>query len=131
MTTHDTHRSEERARVQGLASASSALRLEGSATQRRVGTLSAASCLRVRFWQLGDLSAPRRSVTGGRPLTLRCFHASPLAPQCEVHENFRCIVLMDESKLRTADPPFLNRRAAAPRPSRDRVWQTCSRFCFV
>lgn len=28
---------------------------------------------------------------------------------CHVHENFRCIVLVDASKIDFSDPPFLNR----------------------
>lgn len=30
-------------------------------------------------------------------------------PICHVHDNFRCIVLVDESKVDYSDPPFLNR----------------------
>ncbi|KAK3603848.1 hypothetical protein CHS0354_042856 [Potamilus streckersoni] len=30
-------------------------------------------------------------------------------PMCQVHDDFRCIVLVDESKMNLADPPFLNR----------------------
>ncbi|KAK3603845.1 hypothetical protein CHS0354_042852 [Potamilus streckersoni] len=30
-------------------------------------------------------------------------------PICQVHDDFRCIVLVDESKIDHADPPFLNR----------------------
>ncbi|KAL3859950.1 hypothetical protein ACJMK2_010129 [Sinanodonta woodiana] len=30
-------------------------------------------------------------------------------PMCQVHDDFRCIVLVDESKMDLADPPFLNR----------------------
>ncbi|CAH1258852.1 RNF213 [Branchiostoma lanceolatum] len=30
-------------------------------------------------------------------------------PMCQVHENFRCIVLIDQQKVNYSDPPFLNR----------------------
>jgi hypothetical protein len=30
-------------------------------------------------------------------------------PMCHVHEDFRCIVLVDQAKLDQSDPPFLNR----------------------
>jgi hypothetical protein len=30
-------------------------------------------------------------------------------PMCQVHEEFRCIVLVDEGKVNYSDPPFLNR----------------------
>eukprot|EP01047_Picozoa_sp_COSAG01_P104958 COSAG01_NODE_34221_length_551_cov_0.964602_2_plen_102_part_01 len=30
-------------------------------------------------------------------------------PMCHVADDFRCIVLMDKSKVTSADPPFLNR----------------------
>ncbi|CAG8434051.1 10722_t:CDS:10 [Ambispora gerdemannii] len=30
-------------------------------------------------------------------------------PMCFVHENFRCILIMDEKNLKLADPPLLNR----------------------
>lgn len=30
-------------------------------------------------------------------------------PMCHVHDDFRCIVLVDEEKLNLSDPPFLNR----------------------
>ncbi|EFC43205.1 Hypothetical protein NAEGRDRAFT_80150 [Naegleria gruberi] len=30
-------------------------------------------------------------------------------PMCHVNENFRCIVLVDQKRLATCDPPFLNR----------------------
>ena len=33
--------------------------------------------------------------------------------KCKVHDAFRCVVLMDESRLAMALPPFLNRRFPA------------------
>ncbi|CAG2207748.1 RNF213 [Mytilus edulis] len=30
-------------------------------------------------------------------------------PMCQVHDNFKCVVLVEESKLDYSDPPFLNR----------------------
>ncbi|CAC5371885.1 RNF213 [Mytilus coruscus] len=30
-------------------------------------------------------------------------------PMCQVHDNFKCVVLVEESKLDKSDPPFLNR----------------------
>lgn len=30
-------------------------------------------------------------------------------PMCNVHDDFRCIVLVDRQKIDFSDPPFLNR----------------------
>ena len=30
-------------------------------------------------------------------------------PVCQVHDNFRCIILLEERQVRFSDPPFLNR----------------------
>lgn len=30
-------------------------------------------------------------------------------PMCNVHDDFRCIVLVDHRKIDFSDPPFLNR----------------------
>ena len=45
----------------------------------------------------------------GDKWTCRIAHGPYSSPLCEVHQDFRCIVLVDEQKIDFSDPPFLNR----------------------
>ncbi|XP_067672826.1 uncharacterized protein [Haliotis asinina] len=45
----------------------------------------------------------------GLKKTCRVAHGAYSNPVCHVHEDFRCIVLVEENKLDLSDPPFLNR----------------------
>ena len=45
----------------------------------------------------------------GKKKNCRIAHGAYSNPLCQVHDKFRCIVLVDEGKLHISDPPFLNR----------------------
>ncbi|XP_046568818.1 uncharacterized protein LOC124277192 isoform X1 [Haliotis rubra] len=45
----------------------------------------------------------------GLKKTCRVAHGAYGNPVCHVHEDFRCVVLVEENKLDLSDPPFLNR----------------------
>lgn len=61
-----------------------------------------------------------RNTAAGKRI-VRVALGSHSNKRCVVHPAFRCIVLMDESKVASADPPFLNRRAS--RTSAARPWR--------
>lgn len=60
------------------------------------------------YGSLYDMLNQNYTVVGGKK-NCRVALGSYSNPMCHVHEDFKCIVLVEESKLDFSDPPFLNR----------------------
>lgn len=62
-----------------------------------------------QIWtSLYDMLNQHYSYVGGRR-NCRIALGAYSNPMCYVHENFRCIVVVEESQIPNMDPPFLNR----------------------
>ncbi|KAG0610191.1 hypothetical protein M758_7G045200 [Ceratodon purpureus] len=62
-----------------------------------------------RIWSsLYDMLNQHYTIVSGRR-NCRIAIGAFSNPMCFVHENFRCIVVVDRSKVQGLDPPFLNR----------------------
>ncbi|XP_028413787.1 E3 ubiquitin-protein ligase RNF213-like [Dendronephthya gigantea] len=60
------------------------------------------------YGSLYDLLNQNYAVVGKRK-NCRVALGAYSNPMCQVHDGFRCIVLMDEQNVKDSDPPFLNR----------------------
>ncbi|XP_022802176.1 uncharacterized protein LOC111339729 [Stylophora pistillata] len=60
------------------------------------------------YGSLYDMLNQNYTVVGGRK-NCRVALGAFSNPMCQVHDGFRCIVLIDERKVDYTDPPFLNR----------------------
>lgn len=62
-----------------------------------------------RVWSsLYDMLNQHYTIVGGRR-NCRIAIGAFSNPMCYVHDNFRCIVEVDQSQVQSLDPPFLNR----------------------
>lgn len=62
-----------------------------------------------RVWSsLYDMLNQHYTIVGGRR-NCRIAIGAFSNPMCYVHDNFRCIVVVDQSEVPSLDPPFLNR----------------------
>lgn len=57
---------------------------------------------------LYDMLNQHYTIVGGRR-NCRIAIGAYSNPMCYVHDNFRCIVVVDQSQVQSLDPPFLNR----------------------
>ena len=60
------------------------------------------------YGSLYDMLNQNYTVVGGKK-NCRVALGAYSNPMCQVHDGFRCIVLVDQHKVDYADPPFLNR----------------------
>ena len=60
------------------------------------------------YGSLYDMLNQNYTIVGKRR-NCRIAHGAHSNPMCPVHDDFRCIVLIDEDKIDYSDPPFLNR----------------------
>lgn len=62
-----------------------------------------------RVWSsLYDMLNQHYTIVGGRR-NCRIAIGAFSNPMCYVHDNFRCIVVVDQNQVQSLDPPFLNR----------------------
>jgi hypothetical protein len=60
------------------------------------------------YGSLYDMLNQNYAVVGNRK-NCRVALGAYSNPMCQVHDGFRCIVLIDQHKVKRSDPPFLNR----------------------
>jgi hypothetical protein len=60
------------------------------------------------YGSLYDMLNQSYALVGDKRLCRMALGASA-NPTCNVHPDFRCVVVVDEDRVRTTDPPFLNR----------------------